>query len=338
MSASRPARHSIFSLAGAATVAALLGVTIVAAASTAEAAGTAASTSAPAASLGGCDSLLASVDQYFASTSAINQMIAITATVQNDGPDCLVEPQVTLSTIPNSVKLVWPKVFWKIDGSWTSATAVPGSCPTLGGDARDVCATATLPDYLPVKAGSTTMELGLEFTSWNDSNYGFASVAALYREGVEAPGFQTSWALDCATCFNTGTSVLPPGVTDGNSPPYSPPASAHGKSGAPAASSKSSTGVNTAASRVAASATIDAPPSASPQPSAALTQTTSAVPQSGQSTAAPAVDPVALATSDSAGKQHGGTLLATGVGALALVALGGTGVYFRRKRRRGEEG
>lgn len=289
-------------------MAGLLGVTFVAAASTAEAAGGPAD-SAAAASPAGCDSLQVSADRSYASTSSINAMVAITATVHDYGPDCLVEPQVTLITIPNSGKLVWPKVFWKIDGSWTSATAVPGSCPSSAGDSRDVCASATLPGYLPVDAGSTTMELGLEFASWNDANYSFASVAALYQEGVQAPGFEATWALDCSTCVNTGTTVLPPGVTDGNSPPSSAPASASGKGGAPGSGRTAFASANTAASDVGASPKLDAPPSAGPQPSASVTRTTGAVPQPSRSSAAVAADPAALATSDATGKQNSAALL-----------------------------
>jgi hypothetical protein len=343
MLGSGSARRIVPGIAGA-VVAAVLGAAAATLAPAASAATTSATATTPA--LDGCTSVLAvSSNRVGATVSAVDELDTITSTLTNPGSECgYLQPQVLLSTLPNSVELVWPKVLWRVDGgSWVAAPAQSGACSQRVGDSRDVCATAQMPERLAVNSGTTTVDVAVEFTSWNDANYSFSGISTLYLDSDQQAEFEGQWQLDCATCIDTGTTILPPGVTDGNSPPYTPPASTGGKgSGSTKSGTSPSATAHTAAPHSSAAATVPASTPASTGFGQSGTSSSAAQVTSDGVTSLPtlsagsaAVDPAALATTDPHSSRSSDSLLTTlCVAVAALVVLGGTALYLGRRRRK----
>lgn len=263
-----------------------------------------------------------------AEVSSINQLDPVTATIFNDGVKCgHLTASLTLDAATNQSGVVWPEIYWSVDGGpWTASSSSQISCQSPG---PSNCIRAELQPGAPIASGQTTVAVALDFTSWNDALYSFAGSIALYGDGNESPfGLDSTndWLLNCPTCSTNGTTVLPPGSTAAK-----PPATSGGGS-TPQSPASAATGAGESASAApaASSASGAASTSASASSSMSAASTYSAVaPSSSSSTTSIRVAPVASDANDS-------VPWFVGVGVVAIIASAGGALFVARKRRRAD--
>jgi hypothetical protein len=276
-----------------------------------------------------------------AEVSSIDKMDTVTLTIQNYGATCSgLGAALYLQTLPNRVTLVWPQIFWRIDdGSWMAAQVETVSCQPPPSGPTDSCILATLPEFPPLESGTTTLAVALEFTSWNDANYGFSGTIVPNDNGDDfnidefGPGSTNDWALECATCVNTGTSILPPGSSGGGS--HSSPAPAPGTGGGSTGTTSRGSGGSARSSAshpstTSARATHSTTPTASA--SAPATAVTGDAPGPTASGSAKAVSP---ADAQLVSSSRNNPLPAVfGVITATLIVLGAASLLLRRRLRR----
>ncbi|MBR7832214.1 hypothetical protein KDL01_03025 [Actinospica durhamensis] len=274
-----------------------------------------------------------------AEVSSIDEMDTVTLTIQNSGATCSgLGAALYLQTVPNKVTLVWPRIFWRIDGgSWMAAQVGSVSCQPPPSGPTDSCILATLPEFPPLESGTTKLAVALEFTSWNDANYSFTGSIVPNDDGNDfnvdefGPGSTNDWALECATCINTGTSILPPGSSGGGSHPSPTPTKGRGSTGGTSSGSGGSAGPSAPhPSTTSARATHSTTPSASA--SAPATAATGDAP--GPTAPGPAKT-LGPADAQLASSSHNNPL-PTAFGAITalLIVLGATSLLLRRRLRR----